>query len=252
MCLHTGGVETDLSAIGAVPTPAATESWFPIAHLDFINRVKAGLVNANLEIVTESHALAKEGNRYFGLMQIGHAGVKSDDYGLVLGLRNSHDKVFPTGLVAGAGVFVCDNLSFSGEVKELRKHTKNLFLDLPGKISSAVGKLGQLWVSQDTRFTAYKGTALNDSRDVHDLLIRALDNKAATVTQIKHILNEWRTPTHEDFAPRTVWSLFNAFTEIAKGNLQELPARTMALHGLLDGYCGILTKEDKAIDLEIV
>ncbi len=242
LCLHAGGQEVSFAELLAVHTPAPTETWFPIAHDDLVTRVKAGLGNANLEIVGETHALAKDGNRYFGLFQIAMAGMALEDYSLILGVRNSHDKTFPTGLVAGSQVFVCDNLAFSGEVNVMRKHTVNLFRDLPGKVSQAIGMLADLWVSQENRYQAYKGTNLNDARDVHDLLIRALDNNAATVTQLKHVLAEWRTPSHEEFAPRTVWSLFNSFTEVAKGNLEALPARTMALHGLLDGYCGIIAK----------
>jgi hypothetical protein len=30
--------------------------------------------------------------------------------------------------------------------------------------------------------------------------------------------------------------LFNSFTEVLKGNLNELPKRTEALHGLLDSW----------------
>jgi hypothetical protein len=37
----------------------------------------------------------------------------------VLGLRNSHDKRFPAGLVGGSAVFVCDNLAFSGEAHDV-------------------------------------------------------------------------------------------------------------------------------------
>ena len=59
--------------------------------------------------------------RYFGLMEI-HTQKASDDYCWVLGLRNSHDKIFPAGIVVGAAVLVCDNLSFSGEIKFARKH----------------------------------------------------------------------------------------------------------------------------------
>lgn len=39
---------------------------------------------------------------------------------------------------------------------------------------------------------------------------------------------------------RTVWSLFNAFTEAPKGSLTLLPARTQALRGLLDMHVGQL------------
>ena len=47
--------------------------------------------------------------RYFGLMQIQRA-ESDEDYCWVLGLRNSHDKTFPAGIVAGATVLCCDNL----------------------------------------------------------------------------------------------------------------------------------------------
>lgn len=243
LCLHTGGAQVEFSALSNVRTPAATLTHFPIAHDDLVNRVRVGLGNANLEIVSEVHALAKEGNRYFGLFQISKPGMSMEDYSLVMGLRNSHDKTFPAGIAVGSQVFVCDNLAFSGEIKLARKHTTHIFRDLPGKIGLAIGKLSEAWVSQDRRFQAYKQTTLTDRRDVDSLLIRAMENEAATVTQLKHVLHEWRNPSHVEFAPRTVWSLFNAFTEVAKENsIDVLPARTTALTGLLDGFCGIVEK----------
>ena len=51
---------------------------------------------------------------------------------------------YPAGLVLGAAVFVCDNLSFSGEVKLARKHTSMIERDLPGLVGRAVGLLGDL------------------------------------------------------------------------------------------------------------
>ena len=59
----------------------------------------------------------------------------------MLGLRNSHDKTFPAGIVAGSAVFICDNLAFSGEVKLARKHTTHITRDLPRLVQSAVGQL---------------------------------------------------------------------------------------------------------------
>jgi hypothetical protein len=246
LCLHTGGEETSLALVKAVHTPAPTKTYFPIPHADFIGQVKSGLQNANLEIVNETHALAKEGKRYFGLLQVAKAGMTADDYSLVVGLRNTHDKVFPAGIVAGAGVFVCDNLSFSGEVDEFRKHTLNIFRDLPAKITQAVASLNDLWVSQETRFEAYKSTPLLKSGAVNDILVRAWKAGAMPITYLPHVFNEWSTPTHEEFRNRNVWSLFNAFTEKLKDtNLAELPERTLALHLLLDEICGIVVAPKK-------
>ncbi len=240
LCLHTGGHEVPFSALAGVPMPLATATYMPIAHEDFVGQVKSGLANANLEIVGESHALAKEGKRYFGLMQVAKAGEIAGDYSLVVGLRNTHDKVFPAGIVAGAGVFVCDNLSFSGEVDEFRKHTINIVRDLPKKITSAIASLNDLWVAQETRFNAYKETPLDSSVAVNDLLVRAWKAGAMPITYLPHVFNEWAIPSHEEFRNRNVWSLFNAFTEKLKDtNVAELPSRTLALHLLLDEVCGV-------------
>jgi hypothetical protein len=73
----------------------------------------------------------------------------------------------------------------------------------------------------------------------HDLIIRSTDVCAATPRQIPAILQQWREPQHQEFEPRNVWSLFNAFTQVAKGNLLELPRRTERLHGLMDNFVGL-------------
>lgn len=249
LVLHCGGEEVSFADIGKPALPAATETFTPIGHDFFVDNVRAGLVNAGLEVVEEVHALAKGGDRYFGMMQIAHADMNRD-HAFVLGLRNSHDKRFPAALVAGAGVFVCDNLSFSGEVKATRKHTVNIVRDLPGKIQLAVGKLNGLWTAQETRFDTYRERVLDDSRDVHDLLVRAVRAGACPVTYLPHILAEWENPSHEEFRNRSVWSLFNAFTEAyKKTNVAELPNRSAKLHLLLDEHCGIaLGGQDITLD----
>jgi hypothetical protein len=71
------------------------------------------------------------------------------------------------------------------------------------------------------------------------LVIRASDVGVCSNRQIPQILREWRKPSHEAFAPRTLWSYFNAYTEVFKGGLTELPKRTQALHGLLDNHVGL-------------
>ena len=240
LCLHTGGEEVNFSDVLAAKTPDRTESYVPVPHGQFVTLVKSGLQTAGLEIVGESHALAKGGDRYFGLIQVAKPQIDNPDYSLILGVRNSHDKKFPAGIVAGSGVFVCDNLAFSGEVKEFRKHTVNLLNDLPFKVTKAIASLNDLWVSQDIRLNAYKESALTSTMALHHLLLQAFEVGAVPITYIPHILNEFKNPSHEEFRNSNIWSLFNAATEVLKrSNLHELPNRTLALHAVLDGFCGI-------------
>ena len=242
LILHCGASKVERAQLTQVRTPEADNTWCPIPHETLVSEVAGALNRANMRIVTEAHGMSADGLRYFGLLQVANGDAKQD-YSYVLGLRNSHDKRFPAGLVVGSAVFVCDNLSFSGEIKIARKHTRFIMRDLPGLVSGAVGQLGDRWHEQAERIDAYRQHELTDTQ-AHDLVIRALDNRAITVTQVPSILEEWRTPRHPEFAVdgKTAWRFFNAVTEAAKGaGLWALPQRTQALHGLLDGEVGLFT-----------
>jgi len=239
LVLHCGANLVAREALAEIITPEPTDTWYPIGHTTFLHQIERALMAAQMEIVEQSHSLTREGARYFGLMQISsHTHADNNEFAYVLGLRNSIDKSFPAAIVAGAQVFVCDNLAFSGEIKVSRKHTLNIMRDLPRLVGRAVGLLSEKWTCMERRIENYKSAVIDD-RQAHDLLIRSLDCGAATPQQIPAVLNEWRHPRHEEFAPRNAWSLFNSFTEVAKeGSLAVLPKRTTALHGLLDSHIG--------------
>jgi hypothetical protein len=158
----------------------------------------------------------------------------------VVGLRNSHDKSYPAGLVVGSRVFVCDNLAFSGEISVARKHTTNILRDLQGLTCRAVGFLAERWMDQEKRIDGYKGYEVDDAR-AHDLIVRAIDARVISTTQLPKVIHEWREPRHPEFGEGNAWLLFNSFTEVLKEvNPFDLPRRTQALHGLFDHQVGLL------------
>jgi hypothetical protein len=244
LILRCGAERVEREQVNAVLAPEATATYTPLPHSGLIDLVTQNIRTAGYEITGEAHALTKEGARYFGLFEIEPTreeltGLVNADYSLVLGLRNSHDKSLPAGLVLGSQVLVCDNLSFSGEIKLARKHTPNLVRDLTELIVGACGRVAEKYKQNDRRFDAYKHVELDD-RDTHDTVIRALDAGAICGSHVTKVLAEYRTPRHPEFAGKTVWGLYNAFTEVAKdSNLFTLPTRTQALHAVLDGLCGI-------------
>ncbi len=151
LMLHCGGTAVDRGQLEVIPTPTATATWQPIPHGRLVTSVQDTLARSGLATVEEAHGVTADGNRYFGLLRIAAEGSNSGDFDLVVGIRNSHDKSFPAGLVVGASVFVCDNLSFSGEIKIARKHTVRIMDDLPNLIEGAVGRIGTLRKTQEQR-----------------------------------------------------------------------------------------------------
>lgn len=237
LMVHTGNAtKVDRAVLGTWKTPEPQGIWRPIPHSVLVDGVQKSLERSGLQVVAEAHAVSTNGARYFGMLQVQN-GKNAEDYATVIGLRNSHDKTFPAGLVVGSGVFVCDNLAFSGEIAIARKHTTNLRRDLPSLIEGAVGRLGELRQRQDDRIGQYKLTGIGDS-EAHDIVIQALDARVLPVTRIPDVIREWREPKHEEFKPRNAWSLFNSFTEVLKESaLFQRPRTTQALHGLLDTAC---------------
>jgi len=240
LILHCGASVTTLDDVAEVVTPDATNSWHPLPHYALISETREHLQRTGLNVVQESHALTKDGDRYFGMMQVQN-GHSAEDYSLIVGLRNSHDQSCAAGLALGAGVFVCDNLSFSGEVTLGRRHTRFISRDLPGVVARAVGQLTEHRTAQDTRFLTYKTREMDDS-EVNDTIIQALDSRAICASKIPAVLSEWRRPSHEEFEARTAWSLFNAFTEVYKthNTVSTTLQRSQKLHGLIDGVCGLV------------
>jgi len=238
LLLHCGAKAVSREAVECCPTPDRTRTWVPVPHHRLLHQVERTIDGYGFRVHQQAHALWGDGKRYFGLMELTN-GHNADDYGLVIGLRNSHDKSFPAGIAIGNQVFCCDNLSFFGDVVLSRRHTTYIERDLPGIVNEAVGRLNDLRVEQDHRVEAYKAQRIRD-KTAHDVMIRAVESRALPVTALPTVIQEWQEPQHDEFRldGKTAWRLFNAFTEGLKGrSLTSLPKRSQRLHGLLDRVC---------------
>lgn len=236
LVLHCGGATVSTERLAKVSTPQPEGRWHPIAHHSLVDQVQAGLEAAGMRVVNTAHSLNRNGAQYFGLIQVidDHA---SEEWGTIVGLRNSHDKRFPAALAMGSALFVCDNLAFQGQVVLARKHTTHIMRDLPQVTNRAVGRLASFVGTTEQRATSYKDREICNL-EAHDLVIRSLDAGAITTTMVPRVLEQWRAPNHPEFRDRNMWSLYNAFTETLKGGLLKLPLRSEALHGVLDTAAG--------------
>lgn len=232
LMLHTGANAITREQLAQVPTPAPLGRFHkPVPYIDFVDKVADAMSTFGLRVLDEQYGLMRDGSRFFGLMELAPVAQVDRDYALMVGLRGSHDQSLPRGLVAGSRVFVCDNLSFSGEVKVTTKQTLNIERRLPGLIMDAVRNLHGVFEVQDARFNTYKAFQLKP-RWGDAAITEMVRRGVVTPSQVGRLVHEWDTPSHEEHTQHgwSLWRLMNAVTETLKSPLDEhgLPTRTNA------------------------
>lgn len=232
LCLHAGGHVVEFNELASIPLPERTESYVPVPHQTLFGMVTDHMKGIGLNILQSIHATNRGGKHYFGMMEVAYKDNETN--GFVVAVRNSYDKSLSAAMVAGSQIFCCDNLALSGEYKLSRKHTVNVFADLPALILAAVSRLTAVWEAEKARTARYMERALSDM-DAHNLIANLWRNGALLKTEIATAIDEWHKPSHPEFEPRTLWSLQNAATEAWKGGrLDTLTDRSLAMYRTLD------------------
>lgn len=224
--------------LSTVLTPEPTESFTPISHSYLVEQTREAITRAGYSVKEEKHALARFGQRYFGGFAIVGPDLQSGERQLVVGLRNAHDKTFAASMCIGNRMMVCENLCFSSDIKLQRRHTTNILRDIPRVLSEGVSRVSAHWVDMESRMLRYQQSEVTPEQ-VAGLAVRLAEAKALPGRDVFPVVQEWKTPRHPEFATPTLWSLYNAVTEHLKGgDLNKLPARTMVMQSLFDGWCG--------------
>ena len=238
LLLHRGGWPASLADLASVSVPEPTDSYVPVPYPRLIEEIKLHVPRFGLSVAREEYGLAKEGQQMFGVLTCAN-GKPAADYALAIAVRSSYDRTLAVGIAAsGVRCFVCDNLAFFGEVTAHRKHTVHIFRDLPDLIYTMLSQVSSMRERIDGEIAAMKVRELLPAH-AHHLMVEAVKADVVPASRLPKVIAAWEEPGHEEFVLRTAWSLFNAFTEGLKGNLDALPRRTQALHGLLDAACGL-------------
>lgn len=202
-----------------VPTPAATATHKPIPHIEVVNGISETLGFRHIAVVSDEYAVSRDGMKMFGVMELdqGMHGAR-----FALGIRNSHDKSFRLAITVGYRVFVCENLAFSGDFSPvLAKHSKNFSLEnaLSVGIDGTQRNFKPMVESVD-RWRASQLTDVTARLIIYRAFIEAELDVPRHLARSVHGL--YFNPQHDDFAPRTLWSLSNAFTSAFK-ELDPIP-----------------------------
>jgi hypothetical protein len=248
LMMHCGAEPIKYPELQVVGTPERTDTHFPIAHHQFFDMAERRLREQGYQLQNTRHYINREGAHYFALTEIHHEEEDYDqDHSTMCALRNTHDKTFAASLAIGARVFVCDNLSFSGDIVVGRKHTANIWDELPDRFDGAIGKIRVMRKHQDIRFAEYKEAPLDNYTADH-LIMETWRQGIINLKRLKAVHERWTgDEVHGD---KTVWRFFNACTGAlappSTAALMTLPKKTIDLHLLLDNYCNVDFTEPEA------
>src|SRR5207248_1464000 len=80
-------------------------------------------------------------------------------------------------------------------------------------LSRAVAGLHQFKEAEAVRTRRFQQTDVTDTQ-AESLMLRAYEKDVVSHRLLPRVIQEWRAPSFEDFQPRTLWSLLNAFTTV--------------------------------------
>lgn len=234
LMLHRGARAVTHDQLSAVAVPPATETWFPLKHVQVLDTVEATLEGAGFHVSSRRLALSRGDARFFGTLDL-EAHVAQGVH-LAVGIRNSFDKSFPLGFCAGNRVFVCDNLAFRSELLVTRKHTKFGSLRFEEAIAGAVVSLQQFQSAEGERIRHLQNLELSEDA-ANSYMLQAFEQGLVNSRLLPMVIKEWREPRFDEFQSRTMFSLLNAFTT-AMGERKdrqpaEYAAQTMRLQRFL-------------------
>src|SRR5206468_8064861 len=170
-------------------------------------------------VVREEYAVSADGMRMFGVMDLtsGFHGCR-----VAIGLRNSHYKSFRLSCTVGLRVFVCENLAFHGEYTPvLAKHSKNFLLE--DSLAVGVDRMQRNFGPLKRQVEEWQAEQLSDPSAqllIYQAFIEGEQGFPKHLARRVHDL--YFQPVHEEFEPRTMWSLSNAFTSAFK-DLDPIP-----------------------------
>lgn len=217
-----------------IAPPPATDTWRPIAHGDLITAIDRQLMVRGVRIEREQFAIQREGARLFAVLDLSLE--TSGEFCASMGIRTANDRSLALEIAVGVTVFVCDNLSFSGDLIALRrKHTPRF--DLNADISRAVDRYQTHLLQLQEKIAAIQATPISDL-DGKAMIVDAFRHEILPIRFFKTVCETYYDPSPDmtDVLPRTRWGLHNAFTRCVR---QMAPAPAFEATTALGAFFGL-------------
>ena len=205
--------------LAKLPTPLATETHVPISHSAVIEALVETLGHRHIGVVAEEFAVSTDAMEMFGVLDLE---TSFQGCRFAIGIRNANNKRFRLACTVGLRVFVCHNLAFGGDYTPvLAKHSKRFSLE--DALSIGVDRMQRNFEPMRRQVESWQSQQLS-AEEAKLMIYRAFVEGDLDIP--KHLARRvhelYFAPQHEEFEPRTMWSLSNAFTSAFK-ELDPIP-----------------------------
>jgi len=253
LIVHAGGVRRTRDELATLHTPSPTATWKPVPHSDLVTELIRGLERQGVTVARDEYAtMGREDAKLFGVLDLRIDHMDTDDFRMALGIRGANDKSMSIQVVAGARVFVCDNMAFSsnGGVFLKKKHTSRLDLAavVPRAIDTFMERAGAFRLDIDRM----RDFALSDGR-AKQLLFDAFTGPSPIMPlRCLPIVSKLYFEDDEQrakFPDRSLWGLNNSMTECLKV-LKPAPQHNCGLR--IGRFCGRVIHRAKPEPLAVI
>jgi hypothetical protein len=205
--------------LATLPTPPATETHIPIAHAAVVNTLVETLSHRHIGVVDEEFAVSIDGMEMFGVLDL-EAGFEGCRF--AIGIRNANNKRFRLACTVGLRIFVCYNLAFRGDYTPvLAKHSKHFSLE--DALSIGVDRMQRNFDPMRQQVERWRAQQLSGEAARLTIYRAFIEGELEVPKHLARKVHDlYFNPQHEEFAPRTMWSLSNAFTSSFK-ELDPIP-----------------------------
>ena len=210
---HCGTTKIGRDELKHLPVPESTGTFKPIPHHELVDALIETLGFRKIGVVKGEYAASADGMKLFGVLDLenGFEGCRFS-----IGLRNANDKSMRLALTAGVRVFVCDNLSFRGEFTPvLAKHSKNF--SILDSLAIGVDRMQRNFEPMRQQAEAWRDLKITDEFAKLTIYRAFIEGDLEVPRHLaREVHGQYFRPQYEEFAPRTMFSLTNAFTSAFK------------------------------------
>ena len=205
--------------LALVPTPVGTATHRPVPHGEVVEALIETLGFRHINVVKDEFAISKDGMKMFGVLDL-DTGMHGCRFSI--GIRNSHDKSMRLAAVVGVRVLVCENMAFSGDFQPvLAKHSKHF--SLQNALSIGVDEMQRNFNPMRKQVESWRESQLSDQAAKLTIYRAFIESDLEVPKHLARPVHDlYFSPQHEEFQPRTLWSLSNAFTSAFK-TLEPIP-----------------------------